>query len=208
MPGMTARLQSTARAASSHASPPPGADFASGGGEAAALVGSLTRWTLDNAGRLTGDQYDAINRAVRILAATTWRRQEAGEPAILLQIKAHVEAQLGEPDLSPSSIARALGLSARHVHRLFRMTGSSLGRWILERRLACCAVDLADPSMVRSSLTQIAFRWGFNDSAHFSRAFKAAYDQTPREYRAARLALALTARASFNANQPGWRSCL
>jgi AraC-like DNA-binding protein len=37
--------------------------------------------------------------------------------------------------------------------------------------------------MAAEKLTRIAFRWGFNDSAHFSRAFTAEYGVTPREYR-------------------------
>ena len=33
-------------------------------------------------------------------------------------------------------------------------------------------------------LTEIAYRWGFNDSSHFSRSFKAAFGCTAREFRA------------------------
>jgi AraC-like DNA-binding protein len=34
-----------------------------------------------------------------------------------------------------------------------------------------------------SSIAQIASHWGFADSSHFSRLFKAHYGRSPREYR-------------------------
>jgi AraC-like DNA-binding protein len=33
------------------------------------------------------------------------------------------------------------------------------------------------------SISEICFRWGFNGSAHFSRAFKDRYGVSPRDYR-------------------------
>jgi AraC-like DNA-binding protein len=33
------------------------------------------------------------------------------------------------------------------------------------------------------SITQIAYRWGFNDAAHFSRSFREAYNTSPRNVR-------------------------
>ena len=134
--------------------------------------------------------------------------QSPRECAGVLRIKAYVEASLDDPGLSPFDIARALGISVRHAHRLFGQTGSSLGRWILGRRLARCAADLRDPARACESLTQIAFRWGFNDSAHFSRAFRAAYDQTPRGYRAAHALTVLRAGALTRQSPAGTRPCL
>jgi AraC-like DNA-binding protein len=32
-------------------------------------------------------------------------------------------------------------------------------------------------------VTEIAFRWGFRDAAHFARVFKARYERTPSEVR-------------------------
>jgi AraC-like DNA-binding protein len=33
------------------------------------------------------------------------------------------------------------------------------------------------------SITQIAFSWGFNNAAHFSRCFKTRFGATPSDYR-------------------------
>jgi len=46
--------------------------------------------------------------------------------------------------------------------------------------------DLCDPGLAASSVSRIAFSWGFNDAAHFSRAFRARFGCSPRELRAAK----------------------
>ena len=103
-------------------------------------------------------------------------------------IKRYVEGRLGDPELCPAVVARGVGVSVRHLHRLFAGAGGgSLGDWVRHSRLERCAGDLRDPAMAHESLTEIAFRWGFNDSAHFSRSFRAAFHQTPRDYRARHL---------------------
>jgi AraC-like DNA-binding protein len=57
-------------------------------------------------------------------------------------------------------------------------------QYVLDQRLARCAHDLIDPRTGHQSVTYIAFSGGFYDGAHFSRAFKAVYDMSPRDYRA------------------------
>ena len=42
---------------------------------------------------------------------------------------------------------------------------------------------LAMPEASHRSITEIAFACGFNDSAHFSRAFAARFDTTPSQWR-------------------------
>ena len=58
-----------------------------------------------------------------------------------------VERNLADPALSPAKIASELGISVRHLHRLFNTSGRSLSGWIRERRLQQCCADLADPRM-------------------------------------------------------------
>lgn len=57
------------------------------------------------------------------------------------------------------------------------------GRWLLERRLECAERLLTTTNM---SVTDVVFECGFEQPSHFSRAFKAKYGRTPREYRGAR----------------------
>ena len=116
---------------------------------------------------------------------------------LLRSIQDFVTGHLGDAALSPLKIARAHGVSERKVHRVFKASGLSVSQWIKQRRLDRCAAQLRDPALRSQSITEIAFRWGFNDAAHFSRAFRAEFAQTPRAFRTVASAeRALTAEAA------------
>lgn len=98
------------------------------------------------------------------------------------RVAAFIDERLDE-DLDPQDIARACAVSVRSLYRLFEARDTTLGTYLRERRLACCAEALSAPAWQHESVTQIALRWGFKDSAHFSRSFKARYGMAPREWR-------------------------
>jgi AraC-like DNA-binding protein len=86
-------------------------------------------------------------------------------------------------NLSLEAFAKLCGRSVSTFKREFhRHYGVSPGRWLLERRLECSARLLSTTSM---SVTDIVFECGFEQPAHFSRAFKTKFGQTPSEYRVA-----------------------
>ncbi|MDZ5431380.1 transcriptional regulator FeaR [Pseudomonas fluorescens] len=95
-----------------------------------------------------------------------------------------IDEQLQDSLLSPAAVARRLHFSLRSLYRLFEERGESVSRYIQHRRLIKIAEELSVPSKKHESITQIAFKWGFSDAAHFSRAFKREFEQTPRDYRA------------------------
>ena len=103
------------------------------------------------------------------------------------RIRAFIDAHLADPDLGPQQIASGCGISLRRLHRSFVNYPWSVCGWIRHRRLVRCREDLVDRAQDRMSITQVAFRWGFNDAAHFSRSFRDAYQQSPREFRRSRL---------------------
>jgi len=94
-----------------------------------------------------------------------------------------IERRLGEGDLSLQKIADQQLLSSRYIQKLFEAAGLSLGSYLRRRRLEHCHADLANTALAKLSVSDIAFRWGFNDAAHFSRSFRAEYGTTPREFR-------------------------
>lgn len=111
------------------------------------------------------------------------REEPTDEPATLDRLHRWLEARLGDPALSPELAAGANGLSARQLHRLFARAGESMGEWLRRRRLEECAAALRDPAQAGCGIGEIAFAWGFSDAAHFSRAFRAAYGMSPRDWR-------------------------
>ena len=108
-------------------------------------------------------------------------RQSCG---LISQILAFIETHLPEPSLDPLTIASDLGISVRHLHRLFARQGHSPADWIRQRRLQKCRSDLADMRLQHRTITEIAFFWGFSDSAHFSRSFRKQFGISPRAFRA------------------------
>lgn len=99
-------------------------------------------------------------------------------------IRDYAERNLGDPALSPASVAAHFRCSTRYLHGLFAEGGESFMRWVLARRLARCRQALLDPALRERTIADIAFRWGFQDLSHFGRAFKATFGMTPRECRA------------------------
>jgi AraC-like DNA-binding protein len=94
-----------------------------------------------------------------------------------------IENQLGDGDLSLQRIADHLHVSGRYIQKLFQQAGLSFSLYLHQRRLANCRADLANPALRHLSISDICFRWGFNDAAHFSRSFRADFGTTPRAFR-------------------------
>lgn len=95
-----------------------------------------------------------------------------------------IDESLGQPGLTPANLAERLSISVRHLYRVFEEEGDSVCRYIQRSRLKRSADDLSNPFLKRESITSIAFKWGFTDSAHFSRAFKKQFEQSPKDFRA------------------------
>lgn len=104
--------------------------------------------------------------------------------ALMQRIRGYIDRNLASTDLCPSSIAAAHFISTRHLHGLFQEQGATVSTWIRTRRLERCRRDLIDPVFADRPVAAVAARWGFVDAAHFSRAFKAAFDVSPSEFRA------------------------
>jgi len=100
------------------------------------------------------------------------------------QIRAYVIEHLREPGLSAESIAAFLRVTPSTVYRAWAGESDSLNAWIWSKRLDGVCRDLCDPALTKKTITDIAYDWGFNDSAHFSRAFRVRFGCSAREFRA------------------------
>ena len=94
-----------------------------------------------------------------------------------------IEQHLTSMAITPDRIACEHGVSVRTVNRIFSTTGDTVGGVIRSRRLAHARDELTTGA---EPISVIAHRWGFFDSSHFHRAFKASYGLSPRDYRASR----------------------
>ena len=112
--------------------------------------------------------------------------RSAKRAAMCAEVRRYIRVHLQDGALGPESIAAAHAMSVRALHALFEDTEESVCGLIRHERLARCHQDLALPS--GGSVTEIAFRWGFHDAAHFARVFKQHYDLTPSDVRRATLA--------------------
>jgi AraC family transcriptional activator of tynA and feaB len=113
--------------------------------------------------------------------------RSATRAAMRAEIGRYVRSHLQDPQLGPASLARAYAMSVRALHALFEDVDESVAGLVRSERLARCLEDLRRSN--GGSVTDIAFRWGFCDAAHFSRVFKRQFDATPSEIRQAALAL-------------------
>ena len=130
----------------------------------------------------------AVDAYLRILAACFISPNAAlGDGRVesdpFTRVMKYIQNHLTENSLCPMEIALAAGISVRHLHRLFSYHGSTVADWIRTQRLKNCWKDLADPYSRERSITEIAFFWGFNDSAHFSHSFKKEFGVSARSLR-------------------------
>jgi len=103
--------------------------------------------------------------------------------ASLDRVKAFVERHLADAAMDTDMVAAEVGLSPRYINDLFSAEGTSLMRHIWKRRLENCRREMLDPLRAGHRISEIAWRWGFNDLSHFSRAFRQRYECSPRELR-------------------------
>ncbi|MFE7835092.1 helix-turn-helix domain-containing protein [Streptomyces sp. NPDC057474] len=95
----------------------------------------------------------------------------------------HIRQNLADPILAVSDVAAAVGLSERHLARVFADRRTTVGRVIAEERL-CAARDLlTDPHQHGLAIAQIAQMVGFTSPSHFARAFRRAHGTSATELR-------------------------
>lgn len=99
------------------------------------------------------------------------------------QICQLIDANLSNPELSLNMVSEHFKVSSRYVQKLFEQTDESFISYVRCRRLERCCFELSHVEYAHLSVSDICFRWGFNDAGHFSRTFRKSYGMTPREYR-------------------------
>jgi len=99
------------------------------------------------------------------------------------RIHQFIDAHVDDPELDAEAIAKGVGLSTRYVYELYSKEPETLMRTVWRLRLDRCGADLNNDQLRNRSIGEIAFRWGFSDVAHFSRAFREKFNCTARDWR-------------------------
>jgi AraC family transcriptional activator of tynA and feaB len=151
-----------------------------------ALFATHLRSLARQGAELPAAQHDAVLQATLSLMSTAFETLAVSAGAdprrkLIGRISGHILRNLADPALTPERIADSLCLSQRQLHRVFRISGWTVERWIWHQRLLRCRQEL--DLREKTPISQIAFRWGFSDAAHFSRAFRDAFGASPRDYR-------------------------
>jgi len=110
-----------------------------------------------------------LNRADAIAT----RRRDAVE---------YIKEHLADPALSADRIADALFISRRRLYQLFDDGDGVSGR-IRQLRIDRARELLGDPAHAVKGIGEISRQCGFANAAHFSRTFRKAVGETPRDYR-------------------------
>ncbi|MCB4770365.1 acetamidase/formamidase family protein [Ancylobacter sp. Lp-2] len=159
--------------------------------------------------RLSEPEWEAVaqSAAELLLALSAELMTAAADPsssraALLQRLYATIERSIGGTDISIADIAQAEGISERYVQKLFEGTGESFSHYVRERRLQRAWHDLANPAEAAVPISEIAYRCGFADSAHFSRLFRERFGLPPRELR--RREADRQTQGTMSSGQRGW----
>jgi AraC-like DNA-binding protein len=100
---------------------------------------------------------------------------------IVLRAKAMIARRLGDSRLTIDQIATELRISANYLAKLFRKEGTSVMRYVLEKRLDRAHSLVKQFRQHRMQIQEIAYICGFESPSHFSRMFKQHFGVSPRD---------------------------
>ncbi len=151
---------------------------ASGGTATADLMLHLIEeWHGNDLSVAIADQmvYNTVRNSTAEQKVSLQARHGMRNPKLLRAIQI-MEERIESP-VSPSIIAKEVGISTRQLERLFgRFMNCSPGKYYMELRMKKAQHLLLQ---TEQSVTDVAFACGFISPSHFSRVYKSHYDVTP-----------------------------
>ena len=97
-----------------------------------------------------------------------------------LLLRDFVNTNLHRPDLDIDMLTSAFGVSRATIYRHFNEDGGIV-RYIRNRRLDRCFLELTKTKRERGRVMTIARRWHFTDATHFSRLFRERFGISPSQ---------------------------
>lgn len=118
---------------------------------------------------------------VRLVASMVFNCKVKSDATAALRdrVRLHITSNLHDPALNHTTVASALGLSVRTLHRLFEDEPQSVAALIRSSRLEAIRMALLDPANRTKDIMSIAAGCGYLDQPHFTRAFRTQFGVTP-----------------------------
>ena len=128
---------------------------------------------------------DALLELVAALVGVDRDDQSAAHRAAA---QTYIDQRLFNPDLSAPQIAAAVGISPRHLSRVFADAGTTVPKYVLARRLEAARSLLERPTATSMTIAEVAHHCGFASAAHFSSAFSSRFGERAIDVRRRALA--------------------
>jgi AraC-like DNA-binding protein len=149
--------------------------FGDGGGDQYSQYADALAKLTARATRSTRTVQAAERTVLDLVTVLALGPQAARPAAYRAAASAFIEEHLTDPGLGADQVAAAIGISERHLSRVFAEDGASVPRYVLSRRL-----ELAQAMLCRSdhsgrgaaSVAEIATRCGFVSTTYFSHVFR------------------------------------
>ncbi len=135
--------------------------------------------------RLATTSIDLVIAALSDMLEQQPLHSGSGRTLLLYRAKTMIDDHLSDPSLTIERIARDLGISRRYLTELFQAEGTSVCKWMWQRRLEKARAALSSHHLAGQSISVIAFDCGFSDMSHFCHRFRQAFSVTPTEFRRA-----------------------
>ena len=103
--------------------------------------------------------------------------------ARLQAAKTYVADNSFRQDISVGSVAEVLGVTSRHLQRLFESDGTTFSSFLLSQRLTRAHRMLCRQQFAGRPVSAIAYDAGFGDLSYFNRCFRRFYGFTPSDIR-------------------------
>ena len=126
--------------------------------------------------------YDLFFRMYRngLITSEEKRGQLPKQTRVIAKTLSWIEEHFAEP-ITLKDLSYVSGMNEKYLCRIFReYTSKSPMSYVNEYRIDNACIKINES---RSSLTQIAYDCGFNDSGYFTKIFKKYKGMTPGEYR-------------------------
>ncbi|MEU8946529.1 helix-turn-helix domain-containing protein [Streptomyces sp. NPDC048489] len=140
-------------------------DVAEGAAQARTLARMVDRAVLPESAEAVDE--DVV---LELLGSVVGGRPPTTAAVHLATARAYIDEHLTEPGLCAAHVARGIGISERHLSRVFAQGGESLPRYLLGRRLDRARAMLAAGRA--GSVAEAGAACGFASASYFSHRFK------------------------------------